>query len=503
MLSFQMCQMRPVAVTVAGGGDPTDYLRSHTIGCYLQGFNHLFDPSLRTEDTIDPEGISLEDTDPLSQSDNDTRLQEIRSKKRADKSIFEDEEVHDLYEFSNDSSGESNEESNVEVESDDEAVPLLKKLKKAPVPSNAPIDPIIAPIRPQMTMGYQRHSRAAATHEIDSNQGFQICGESPAGQLFKKSSFATCSSGIEHMLLTEPCGSDKGTQASSPFHDNLVESTIFETPSPFNILPHDSNVVQNPIMVSTGMDIIGEHVGGEEFPQQEDIDANVEVTPCVAHVHEKLVVTQPDLTVTSRDDQILAHGRNVPLAMLENRVVKSEPLDDILTPIPLKSNEDDPILIESDEDDHIINTAWKMYPSESDSELSDEADNSVDKVMTDAKVSQDKALRIQLQKISKSKLSVNKTNRQKNRELVMKNLRLMQELTKEREKYQKLMSSGLFIEAPITSDNPSISAGPSHQATTSIASAPELSVSECDPHHQADTNLVGRAREDYIPATQV
>ena len=92
----------------------------------------------------------------------------------------------------------------MEMKSNDGTVQQIKRPKKVLLPCNLRflVDPIVASIKPQITMGiYEHHSWSTAIQEENSKQSFEMCGEFLAGQLFKNSSIAACGFGIEYMLL--------------------------------------------------------------------------------------------------------------------------------------------------------------------------------------------------------------------------------------------------------------------------------------------------------------
>ena len=104
-------------------------------------------------------------------------------------------------------------------------------------------------------------------------------------------------------------------------------------------------------------------------------------------------------------------------------------------------------------------------------------------------------------------MSISRPNLSKNCELEFQNRKLLLELAKERElreqANEKLRSCGLGNILASTSDCPSLSIGRSHQATTSIASAPEVSISEADLQTQIAATTVGEVHDDIILGTQV
>lgn len=78
------------------------------------------------------------------------------------------------------------------------------------------------------------------------------------------------------------------------------------------------------------------------------------------------------------------------------------------------------IIIDSDEDDHILSSVRNDIPSDFESEVSN-VPPEIAGDSCEAKVSQQKALRVQLKAISKKKLSVNTANLWKIRELEFQN----------------------------------------------------------------------------------
>lgn len=231
---------------------------------------------------------------------------------------------------------------------------------------------------------------------------------------------------------------------------------------------------------------------GEEDPDRPSVTTD-DPSPRVA---SPTPVVNCPLAVT--EVEVLGHDN---LQVNPLQVVVKEEAGDVETRLP--SNEADPIVIDSDEDDHLLSAARARLPSDTESELSEGPVEESTDVSSEKKVSAQKALRIQLKAISKGKLSLNRGNLRKSRELEIKNMKLMQELATQRmlcQQYsEKLSSHGLGPPAGGTTDYPSPSAGPSQQATTSIASAPEMSVSAADLRAIPPT----QPREDFIPGTQV
>lgn len=168
---------------------------------------------------------------------------------------------------------------------------------------------------------------------------------------------------------------------------------------------------------------------------------------------------------------------------------------------PKPSNVENPIVIDSDDEDELYKKKVLEYPTDVSSELSEgEADDTVS-TASDKKLSQSRALRIQLRTISKKKLAVNRANRLKSRELEMQNRKLRQELELQQKKLEEaeetIRSAGLsqVISTGKYTDSPSTPLP--GQATTSIASAPELSGSEVrTPRNRPPA-------EEVIPSTQV
>ena len=168
---------------------------------------------------------------------------------------------------------------------------------------------------------------------------------------------------------------------------------------------------------------------------------------------------------------------------------------------PKPSNIENPIVIDSDDDDDHYKKKVLEYPTDVSSELSEgEADDTVS-TASDKKLSQNRALRIQLRAISKKKLAVNRANRLKSRELEMQNRKLMRELELKQKKLEEaeetIRSAGLshVISTGEYTDTPSTPLP--GQATTSIASAPELSGSELRPPR------IRPPAEEVIPSTHM
>lgn len=171
--------------------------------------------------------------------------------------------------------------------------------------------------------------------------------------------------------------------------------------------------------------------------------------------------------------------------------------DEVALRVP--SNIDNPITIDSDEEDRMWKEVVQNNPSDDDSDISLGTEDVVEGVEgSEPKVSSKTQIRIQLQSIGKKKLSVNKANVHKSRDLEMQNLLLQRELEKERklreQAHETLRNAGL-AELLSSGQCPSSPTAPvTQQATTSIASAPELSGSVAD---------AAAALEECIPSTQV
>lgn len=172
------------------------------------------------------------------------------------------------------------------------------------------------------------------------------------------------------------------------------------------------------------------------------------------------------------------------------------------TSVPLVSNRDDPICIDSDEEDAMWREVMRRNPSPAVSDLSDGPDEPAVPEGSERKMSAAKALRVQLSKISADKLSINKDTVHYNRELEFQNLQLKKELEMERalrekerklreEANESLRGAGMAQVECISSPS-----APLTQLTTSVASAPELSGSEA-------VELSQPGEVEVVPSTQV
>jgi hypothetical protein len=276
----------------------------------------------------------------------------------------------------------------------------------------------------------------------------------------------------------------------------VAESQVNESPPlqyPVSPSPgRDSPVTQRPTLPVVNCPLFGQqdvNPGGQDFE------------PCVLQ-------TKPSIEKgeESRQEQDCALVNVVgPNQGEELGAVRSAPILAVVAvkeekPVLMTSNKENPIEIDSDEDDHIFRKSVKDYPTDVSSELSEGAGDTSASV-TDQKVSQARALRIQLKAISKKKLAINRANRLKSRELEMENQKLMRELEKNRKRLEEaentIRSAGLsqIVSTGEYTDSPSTPLA--QQATTSIASAPELSGSQAGPSRPRPGG------EDCIPSTQV
>lgn len=163
-------------------------------------------------------------------------------------------------------------------------------------------------------------------------------------------------------------------------------------------------------------------------------------------------------------------------------------------------NEHDPICVSTDSEEEFREESRKAIPSDYETEISDSAaeEGPSEEGASERKVD---PLRCQLKKIGKRKLSVNKKNVRKARELLTENLKLkkkVETLTKQRDEADvTLRTAGLDS----TVSGSTFTATPS-TLTTSMASAPAASVSEAVG--RLETEAVARlGGEDCIPGTQV
>ena len=167
--------------------------------------------------------------------------------------------------------------------------------------------------------------------------------------------------------------------------------------------------------------------------------------------------------------------------------------------VSLPSNKDNPIEIDSGSDDDAYRESLLDFPSDKESDLSDGPNDVVPADGGEQKVSAQRALRIQLQKISKKKLAVNREAQRASRELATQNKVLRMELDRLKEearqnqmKLQEAIRMSQVVSASEFTDSPSTHI--THQ-TTSIASAREFS------DHEAGTSE--GPVDNIIPATQV
>ena len=167
--------------------------------------------------------------------------------------------------------------------------------------------------------------------------------------------------------------------------------------------------------------------------------------------------------------------------------------------VSLPSNKDNPIEIDSGSDDDAYRESLLDFPSEGESDLSDGPNDVVPADGGEQKVSAQRALRLQLQKISKKKLAVNREALRASRELATQNKVLRMELERVREearqrelKLEEAIRMSQVVSASEFTDSPSTHI--THQ-TTSIASAREVSDHEAEVSEGPVDNI--------IPATQV
>ena len=181
-----MSGMRPVAVAVEDRAiSSADYIKSHKVGCRLQGFQHLFDTALETDNTV------RSDVWPQHSTSTVVTRSEVRKKTKQDEGAAIDgsaDELEDSSENSTDESGpDEDQEENVETELQESQPPPLEI--HSPTTPTTSVDPQLVTSTEYQRPGLKRAQKGGVPSSF-RGKFLQVVDASPAKQMYKKSAFA-------------------------------------------------------------------------------------------------------------------------------------------------------------------------------------------------------------------------------------------------------------------------------------------------------------------------